>query len=298
VLSGWNVFLDYMYIGVLVFFASVGCTTHNIYGNLQASGSFDVSTSCNTDCGCPISRPQPICSKDGSWSFYSPCHAGCTQIISNDDKSTVYGDCSCVREASIIKNTSLSKEWAEKNLLQDIQLNEDTYREPYGNVSEAVSGWCHDEGCQDKFMQFVIAMGIMSIIGSTGRVGNLLVSLRCVELRDKSLSMAFQVVFMSLLALLPSPIVYGALIDKSCILWQEECGDTTNCLLYNTENLRKIVMLFTAGIIFLAALCDVAVCYYAKDVDIFYDSSSNNESELSTDENGLERSGSISSLTK
>ena len=30
-----------------------------------------------------------------------------------------------------------------------------------------------------------------------------------------------QVVFLSLLALLPSPIVYGAIIDKTCLLWQK-----------------------------------------------------------------------------
>jgi hypothetical protein len=32
-----------------------------------------------------------------------------------------------------------------------------------------------------------------------------------------------QVVFMSLLAMLPSPIIYGAIIDNTCILWQEVC---------------------------------------------------------------------------
>ena len=32
---------------------------------------------CNTECGCPVSRMQPICSKDGVTNFYSPCHAGC-----------------------------------------------------------------------------------------------------------------------------------------------------------------------------------------------------------------------------
>ena len=28
----------------------------------------------------------------------------------------------------------------------------------------------------------------------------------------------------------------------------QECGDTTNCLLYDTDSLRKVLMLTTAGI--------------------------------------------------
>ena len=52
------------------------------------------------------------------------------------------------------------------------------------------------------------------------RVGNVLVALRCVEVRDKSLSFGFQTVFMSLFAMLPSPIIYGAIIDNTCLLWQ------------------------------------------------------------------------------
>jgi len=304
VLSGWNVFLGCTYIGALLFFSAVGCPTHNIYGDMGESGVLDVSTNCNTDCGCPISRPQPICSKDGSVSFYSPCHAGCKTVISNVNRTKVYGDCSCVKEASILQNTSLSKEWVEKDLLKDekfptSKLIEQTYRENYGKapVVEAVSGWCKSDGCDTKFMYFMIAMGILSIIGSTGRVGNLLVALRCVELRDKSLSMAFQVVFMSLLAMLPSPIIYGAIIDKSCILWQTECGETTNCLLYDSQHLRKVMMLTTAAIASLGVLCDVVVCYYAKDVDIFgRDSETNKESDEVT--SGLERYGSVASLTK
>ena len=43
---------------------------------------------------------------------------------------------------------------------------------------------------------------------------------RCVAVEDKSLSMAFNVVFMSLFAMLPAPMVYGAIIDNTCILWQ------------------------------------------------------------------------------
>jgi hypothetical protein len=35
---------------------------------------------------------------------------------------------------------------------------------------------------------------VLSIVASTGRVGNVLVALRCVEIRDKAVSMAFQVI--------------------------------------------------------------------------------------------------------
>ena len=60
---------------------------------------------------------------------------------------------------------------------------------------------------------------------------------------------AFNVVLLSLLAMLPSPIVYGAIIDNTCILWQESCdGGTGNCLLYDTEKLRMTLML-TTGIL-------------------------------------------------
>ena len=44
------------------------------------------------------------------------------------------------------------------------------------------------------------------------------------EVRDKALSMAVQVVSLSLLAMLPSPIMFGAIIDTTCILWQQVAG--------------------------------------------------------------------------
>ena len=150
-------------------------------------------------------------------------------------------------------------------------------------------------GCKAQRNYFFITIAVVSILASTGRsshllyapqtnhlyapltkslisslfrVGNVLVALRCVEVRDKSLSFGFQTVFMSLFAMLPSPIIYGAIIDNTCLLWQvntlilsfcsggmcvcvvvvvvdqhfdtssfsqEECGETTNCLLYDTD---------------------------------------------------------------
>jgi len=275
-LSGWNVFLGVCYITLVLYFSMVGCPTSQMYGEVSPTGGdYIIQGSCNIDCGCPTSRPQPICSKDGVTNFYSPCHAGCVDVFKSNG-SKIYQNCSCVLEASEKFNTSLSKSWIEKEKLGDldhpaISLIDTVHQKYMGQpVDEAEPGWCKVEGCSTQFMYFMIAAGVVSIVASTGRVGNLLVALRCVEVRDKALSMAFQVVFMSLFAMLPSPIVYGAIIDNTCILWQKECGETTNCLLYDTDSLRQVLMLTTAAIASLGVLCDVMVWYYSKDLEIFY----------------------------
>ena len=84
------------------------------------------------------------------------------------------------------------------------------------------------------------------------------------------MSIAFNLGLLSLFAILPSPIIYGQIIDKSCILWQNTCGGNTgNCLLYDAPMLRRRLMLTTAGIMLFGLLADIAVCYEAKNLLIF-----------------------------
>ena len=72
--------------------------------------------------------------------------------------------------------------------------------------------------------------------------------------------------------MLPSPIIYGKIIDGACILWQDTCdGDTGNCLSYDTVELRRRYMFTTAAIMFFGVIADIAVCYEAKDLVVFYD---------------------------
>ena len=102
------------------------------------------------------------------------------------------------------------------------------------------------------------------------------------DVQDKSLSIAFNVVLLSLFAMLPSPIIYGKIIDGACILWQNICGgETGNCLTYDTVKLRTRYMFTTAGIMFLGVIADMAVCYEAKDLIIFRE----NEEEKSKPSN-------------
>ena len=47
----------------LYFIFKVGCPTSKLYGDLSTTGDYNVNIDCNSDCGCPVSRPQPVCSK-------------------------------------------------------------------------------------------------------------------------------------------------------------------------------------------------------------------------------------------
>ena len=153
---------------------------------------------CNADCGCPVSRMQPICSKDGVTNFFSPCHAGCRPpgrpnvtwdhwLKTGEDSGELpkdqYFHCSCVEAASVRDQTSLASKWLEDGAEAGRP----------GRVREAEEGWCEVPGCKTSMMYYMIGLAILGTVGSTGRVGNVLVALRCVEVRDKALSFGFQV---------------------------------------------------------------------------------------------------------
>lgn len=153
---------------------------------------------CNADCGCPVSRMQPICSKDGVTNFFSPCHAGCRPpgrpnvtwdhwLKTGEDSGELpkdqYFNCSCVEAASVRDQTSLATKW----------LEDGAEAGRLGQVREAEEGWCEVPGCKTSMMYYMIGLAILGTVGSTGRVGNVLVALRCVEVRDKALSFGFQV---------------------------------------------------------------------------------------------------------
>ena len=75
-LSGWNVILGLLYFTSLIVFSNVGCPSTPL--------PIREISECNQGCGCSMdSRIQPICTKDGFTSFYSPCLAGCTESTYN-----------------------------------------------------------------------------------------------------------------------------------------------------------------------------------------------------------------------
>ncbi|KAG1650301.1 Solute carrier organic anion transporter family member 4C1 [Nymphon striatum] len=106
--------------------------------------------SCMEDCRCTNQVFTPVCYFENTTTYFSPCHAGCTTTYF-EDKNRVFDNCECTD--SIMK-----------------------------------TGFC-DEGC-NSMMLYIAIMAVSKLIGSTGRIGNTLITLRCVSPELKSLALS------------------------------------------------------------------------------------------------------------
>lgn len=190
-------------------------------------------TECFSDCGCSATY-KPVCDLETSRTFFSVCAAGCTDILSQTNTSlTSFTGCSCA---------------------------------PSGTV---VGGYCESD-CYTPLMAFLITQFAVNLILGLGRVGNLLVHIRCVEEKDKALGMAIQEVSLALIAFIPGEILFGSLVDSACTLWNEVgCGKTGHCLDYNLPDFRQKFFGVSAAGFFIAAIFDGLVWNGVEHLDIY-----------------------------
>lgn len=207
--------------------------------------------SCNRDCGCAGIPYTPVCSnEDGVTNFFSPCHAGC-QTFENINGNITYTNCECLKSAGLPPPGIV----ATGNF---------TYKS--GSVKPGV---CPVD-CTQTFYMLLAFLFVFSLVGSTTRIPNFLLSIRSIEKRDKSASITFSVSFLSLFAFLPSPIVYGAILDTTCVLFDTtKCGETTHCLIYDTDAMRNLLAFLPAAFMVGSLICDIGVFYYCKELTIY-----------------------------
>ena len=68
---------------------------------------------------------------------------------------------------------------------------------------------------------------------------------RVVPEKMRSFALGVQWLFIRALGSIPGPIMFGAIIDKSCILWQEKrcTGERGNCWVYSSSDLALYVII-------------------------------------------------------
>nr|CAD7602918.1 unnamed protein product [Timema genevievae] len=186
-LAAWNLLIVGITALGIASYAFLGCPETDTYGNLKEDGLLSTNFTCNKDCNCEQVKYTPVCSQDGAKSYISPCHAGCTGEKLKVNGSEIYTNCTCVAPASNLTASPLE-----------------------GFVR---SGACLSD-CSYQFMLFISIVCLLKFIGSTSRASNFLVGIRCVEERDKTLSMGLGMALLCVFTFIPSPIFFGYLIGK------------------------------------------------------------------------------------
>lgn len=132
------------------------------------SNSFNASNACLLGCNCELAPLYPVCDRHGTV-FYSPCHAGChltdLSAFLNYDKTPIFNDCGCA------KGREVSREF------------------------------CEEGDCRHRMYWYFGNMAAGGIIGGMGVVPGVLIMLRSVPPKHRSISLGFNGFLVSLLGL-------------------------------------------------------------------------------------------------
>jgi len=201
----------------------------------------NLTADCNADCNCIGVKYSPVCHEVSKTTFFSACHAGCRTIL--DDKQ--FGNCSCLPLDESSHIGSHFEHFSRTFISEQQMYQPDSQASPL-IFDKVRAGPCTSD-CNRSYLLFMLLTCVIQTLGCSGKIGNVLVNYRSVEKKDKSLAQGITLMIISLLALIPGPIIYGAIIDSTCLIWEESCGTRGNCWFYHRDNFRYLVNISSAG---------------------------------------------------
>ncbi|XP_065220372.1 solute carrier organic anion transporter family member 74D-like [Planococcus citri] len=234
-LAAWNVvidFCDFLSRVVLIF---LSCEEPKYHGHWNTNNSlWNLTEDCNKNfnCGTDI-QYAPVCDTSRGLLFYSSCHAGCSSF-SMLNGTKIYNNCSCVPDLNAIVK----------------------------------DGMCPVD-CSTNITLFFVMIFILGFTSASGWSAYTLIQFRAVDEKDKSMAIGFTTTVLNLLALMPAPILYGMIMDWTCIVWGDHCGSRGNCWIYDIKKLRLGFNVTSGAFLFVATIFDSVVVYYVKGLRIY-----------------------------
>ncbi|KAH6936699.1 hypothetical protein HPB50_020903 [Hyalomma asiaticum] len=195
---------------VCIFMFRSYCADPTFAVNIPAmmNGSDPFTFPCNSHCNCHMSVYNPLCSVDGTV-FFSPCLAGCETRLSKGG-ARVYGNCSCITQhvpEKLPNGTVFNVQARRKKCNTGCKLL------PYFTIGLFLA----------LFSNFLNLAPLASAL------------LRVVTPKERSLALAMKWIIVRIFASIPGPMLFGHVIDRSCLVWQSICGRSGSCLYYNNK---------------------------------------------------------------
>lgn len=185
-LTLWHVFCGVCCVAGMISYAFMGCEESEKTLNIK----HDATSQCNADCHCDFVKYSPVCGDDG-FTYTSACHAGCT-LYAKTNVSKAFGECACIKGIDQPELSTFS--WG-------------------AHERSAKIGQCAVD-CHTELFVFLAVMCFLKFIGATGRTSHFLVSIRCIDEKDKTVAIGLAGTLIHLFAFIPSPILFGYILDK------------------------------------------------------------------------------------
>lgn len=90
-------------------------------------------------------------------------------------------------------------------------------------------------------------------------------------MRDKSFAQGFTLFMISLFAMIPGPILFGYIIDSTCLIWNDNHGSQGNCQIYDQKRFRHYVNLTAMSLTAIGTGFDVLVWWHGRDLQLYID---------------------------
>lgn len=172
----------------------------------------NLQDTCNSGCNCTTRSRDPVCD-DMNVEYFSACFAGCKSSQLLENNTVLYSDCACSESPN----------------------------------KQAVSGKCESDCTLLPAFLVVLFVAIFSIMVCVP--AGVVTSIRCVPDHQGAYALSVQWLFVRFLATIPGPILYGSIVDRTCIVWQDRCAeDDGSCWQYNQYNLGVNFMSLTLAV--------------------------------------------------